>query len=387
MVPKHDKSEGRALRPPHLREAGGVRPGEAIGKEDDGEMSNHRMSNARAESVGLGNPPLISVIIPIYNVEQYLSECVHSVIRQTYQNLEIILVDDGSTDGSSILADKLGEEDSRIAVFHMPNGGPSVARNFGLTHSHGEWVSFIDSDDWVSPLFIQALYEAAVENDCKIAAVPGGHDFKDGSLCELTENFGSVALAVPLGSRDIQLLMLYQKLDTGPQWRLYARDVLGDDPFPIGLYYEDLASVYKFVHRAGTVALLDCRDLYAYRLRSTSLIRQAYRHVKGYSAVKIAEQLYADITEWYPDLATACSSRCFSVCRMVYGQVPIGKKASEQDIEDRRALWQVIVTNRNVVASDPDARRRERLAARIAQLGERPFATFCHLARSLGLMQ
>lgn len=101
--------------------------------------------------------------------------------------------------------------------------------------------------------------------------------------------------------------------------------------------------------------------------------------MKGYSAVTVAGQLYQDISSWYPDLAKAASSRCFSVCRMVFGQVPIGDGASEQDAEDRKALWEVLCRHRGVVAHDPEARLRERLAAHVARMERdrsRPSATW-----------
>ena len=97
------------------------------------------------------NLPLISVIIPVYNIMEYLPRCVHSVTAQTYQNLEILLVDDGSTDGSGELCDRLAKEDPRIKVFHKENGGSSSARNLGLRNARGECVGFVDSDDYVEP--------------------------------------------------------------------------------------------------------------------------------------------------------------------------------------------------------------------------------------------
>lgn len=331
--------------------------------------------------------PLVSVIVPVYNVEAYVRECVESLVEQTYPNLEIILVDDGATDSSGAICDELAAVHENVTCLHKENGGLSDARNYGLARSHGEWVSFVDSDDYVSPIWIEALTWTAFSRGCAIAAVSGGHDFNDGEEVLLCNDLGSISEPCVLPEFEVQKIMLYQQITTGAVWLLYRRDVLGEDPFPKGLYYEDLASTYKFVRRAGKVALVDCHELYAYRHRPTSIIRQSYRHVKGYSAVTIAGQLYEDISSWYPDLAKAASSRCFSVCRMVFGQVPSGVDATEEERTDRQALWQVIERHRNVVRRDPDARLRERLAAMIACAGEGPFSAFCALARRLGLMQ
>ena len=95
--------------------------------------------------------PLITVIVPVYNIKDYLPRCVHSITAQTYTRLEIILVDDGSTDGTGALCDSLAAEDERIRVFHKENGGSSSARNLALRHASGEYVGFVDSDDYLSP--------------------------------------------------------------------------------------------------------------------------------------------------------------------------------------------------------------------------------------------
>ena len=333
--------------------------------------------------------PLVSVIVPVYNVKDYLEECFFSIVGQTYSNLEIILVDDGSTDGSGELCDTLASQDARAVVFHKENGGLSDARNYGLRNARAEWISFIDSDDYVSPVFIEVLLNACLETGCEISAIPFGKPFKDGSACSFVESLGPVAPAKALPSPDVQRLMLYQALDTGAQWRLYANAPLGIDPFPNGLYYEDLASIYKILHKVDQVALVDCRELYAYRMRSNSIIRQEYKHIKGTSALKIADELYTNICNWYPDLAKAAASRCFSVCRMVFAQVSTSSMGGLSSVfaSDADSLWKVIARHRKAVLLDSSARYRERLAALFACMGRTPFSLFCRLCRKFGLMQ
>ena len=333
--------------------------------------------------------PLVSVIVPVYNVKDYLEECFFSIVGQTYSNLEIILVDDGSTDGSGELCDNLASQDARAVVFHKENGGLSDARNYGLRNAHAEWISFIDSDDYVSPVFIEVLLNACLETGCEISAIPFGKPFKDGSACSLVESLGPVAPAKALSSPDVQRLMLYQALDTGAPWRLYAKTLLGVDPFPRGLYFEDLASVYKIIHKVDRVAVVDCRELYAYRMRRNSIIRQEYKHIKGASALKIADELYTNICNWYPDLADAAASRCFSVCRMVFAQIPSphSSKTLVSTIQDEESLWAVLTRFRTTVLIDNAARKRERFAAAVACLGKRPFRCFCNCCRRLGKMR
>jgi glycosyltransferase involved in cell wall biosynthesis len=118
----------------------------------------------------LKNAPLVSVIVPVYNVMEYLQRCVESILSQTYNNLEVILVNDGSTDGSGELCDEFGRKDDRIRVIHQENAGVSAARNAGLDAALGEWIGFVDSDDWIEADMYKKLLVAAVESGKKIAA-------------------------------------------------------------------------------------------------------------------------------------------------------------------------------------------------------------------------
>ena len=118
--------------------------------------------------------PLISVIVPVYNILEYLPRCVESLCRQTYPNLEILLVDDGSTDGTGQLCDKLGEADARIRVFHKENGGSSSARNLGIAKAKGRYLGFVDSDDYVDSRMYELL-EAAIEK-YQVKAAQVGRD-------------------------------------------------------------------------------------------------------------------------------------------------------------------------------------------------------------------
>lgn len=332
---------------------------------------------------------LVSIIVPVYNVKDYLAECFGSICSQTYRNIEIILVDDGSTDGSGRLCDDLASEDERAQVVHKANGGLSDARNFGVRVARGEWISFVDSDDYISPVFIEVLLRAALDSNCLISAVPFGRQFRDGENAGLIGSYCDAPKAKILPSHDVQRLMLYQALDTGAPWRLYQRKVLDDNPFPHGMYYEDLASLYKIIRRVNYVALIDSNDLYAYRIRSSGIIRQKYSHIKTASALIIVDRLYRDISAWYPDLSIAAVSRCFSLCRMVYAQIPHG--CDRYDLacaeNDADALWDVLKRSCKVVALDSGARKRERIAASFAILGRPTFSIFCSISRKLGLMR
>jgi glycosyltransferase involved in cell wall biosynthesis len=138
--------------------------------------------------------PKISIIIPVYNVEKYLAECVDSVLAQTFTDFECILIDDGSLDRSPSICDEYAEKDCRIKVIHKKNGGVSSARNAGLDIAQGEWIVFIDSDDWVDERYLECLYGNAVKNDADVS-ICGVNFFKDGFIWRLNNDIYDVMLA------------------------------------------------------------------------------------------------------------------------------------------------------------------------------------------------
>ena len=137
---------------------------------------------------------LISIIIPIYNTEKFLDKCIESVVNQTYKKLEIILVDDGSTDNSGNMCDEWAERDARIKVFHKPNGGLMNAWKYGVLHSAGRYIGFIDSDDWVDENMYQRLLDVALENDSHLVVCGLSFNFKgEKTPCKMSIGCGHYA--------------------------------------------------------------------------------------------------------------------------------------------------------------------------------------------------
>ena len=124
--------------------------------------------------------PLISLVIPVYNVEKYLDKCMESVLAQTYDNYEVILVDDGSTDNSGKMCDEYAERDSRVTVYHQKNSGVSVARNVGIENAKGEFISFIDSDDWVDESYLEKLVNAQIKYNADLTICEYTNVYADG---------------------------------------------------------------------------------------------------------------------------------------------------------------------------------------------------------------
>lgn len=193
---------------------------------------------------------LVSIIIPVYNVERYLERCVHSVLNQTYTNLEVILVNDGSSDSSPAICDAFAKEDSRIRVIHQNNKGDGAARNAGLDIFQGEWVCFVDSDDWVEPNYVEVLVDIATKNNtllavCRMRRVldepaPIVQD-KSERLLNFRQSY--FYIFDNRFAKNLPGFSVYSAND-----KLFNRKLFATNRFTTYRYGEDAASVLTFVH-------------------------------------------------------------------------------------------------------------------------------------------
>ena len=297
-----------------------------------------------------------------------------SIDAQTYGNIEIIIVDDGSTDGSHAVCEDFAVRTARIVkILSQENAGLSAARNAGIRSCAGDYIVFVDSDDVLSHLYVEALVSAAIDSGCAMATIRRVKGFLDGHEPVLECDPERGRRYVVLGEVEYQKELLYQHAFNGTPWRIFKRGLIDDSYFPVGLYYEDLATTYKYVHRKGDVAVLESETLYGYRFRKGSIIRSGFSERKVDSAVAVTDELVRNIHEWYPSLDAAAASRQFSVCRLVYATLGSGH-------DDARArLWARIAAARRIVVDDPEARKREKAAAIAASLGQGSFGVFCRL--------
>lgn len=212
--------------------------------------------------------PLISLIVPVYNVAQYLAECAESIRRQDFNDFEVLLVDDGSTDGSASMCDDIAASDSRFRVIHQSNGGTSVARNAGIEASSGDYIAFMDSDDIVHPAYLSRLFQLISEYEADIAMVK----FAEGRQIDSSRMMLSGRSTELLSGIEALERTLYQDgLDTTPCCKLYRRSVFDHVRFVPGLLYEDLDLITKVLPMIGKVVVSD-DILYFYRHRKGSNI-------------------------------------------------------------------------------------------------------------------
>lgn len=209
---------------------------------------------------------LISIIVPVYNVEHYLRKCVDSICCQTYKNLEIVLVDDGSTDYSGSLCDEFAANDSRIKVIHKSNGGLSDARNAGMKLASGKWWMFVDSDDYLTLDTAETLLCAAVENHCEIAVCNMMRIYEEGEqepfYCPVTE------LTIWAGRQRFETLRQPSVCN-----KLFRADLFKGVYFPKGKFYEDTFVYHVLAYRASRIALTGLNGYY-YLSRRGSILGQ-----------------------------------------------------------------------------------------------------------------
>ena len=265
--------------------------------------------------------PLISVVVPIYNVEKYLKKCLDSILSQSYTNLEIILVDDGSPDNCGKICDEYRNKDSRIIVIHKKNGGLSSARNAGIDICKGEYLSFIDSDDFISPTYIEDLYSAINKYKVDIATFSWYREFYDETENLVKLDTSETTTSEELSVSEVLKLMFYQKIPSGVQHRLFIKRIFDDIRFPEGNLFEEMATVYRTYLAGGKKSTIVYGKEYAYRLRANSIVRMNFSE-KKMVCIPVSQRMYKDIVDYNSVLKNAVSSRLFSFNFQIFLQVP-----------------------------------------------------------------
>ena len=218
----------------------------------------------------------VSVIVPIYQVEKYLRKCIDSIINQTYKNLEIILVDDGSPDLCGKICDEYAEKDVRIKVIHKENGGLSDARNAGLDIACGDYIVFVDSDDYIAHDMIEKLYESLVNNDADMALCSFEYVDEDGNIIK-KEGFTSPIKNEVLSKKEMLCKLLENK-----HWyysiacnKLYKNNLMQDIRFPKEKIHEDEFIAHKSIGMCETISCIQ-EPLYFYVQRDNSIMGKGY---------------------------------------------------------------------------------------------------------------
>ena len=245
----------------------------------------------------MNREPLLSVIVPVYNVEEYLARCVDSILAQTYQNLEVILVDDGAGDRSGAICDAFAARDSRVRVIHKENGGLSSARNAGLEAAGGEYIGFVDSDDWITEDAYANLLNLAEKYRVKL--VCGGRYDVSGKTGEKTVGLCPSKEEVISSEELVGRIFLWDGCDSSACDKLYHRSLLEHFRYPEGKVCEDVPVTYKIILQTDRVVLSD-RPFYHYYHRPGSISTTKAITEKTFHFSQHTEEIYPYIREHHP---------------------------------------------------------------------------------------
>lgn len=306
---------------------------------------------------------MVSVIIPVYNVQDYLVRCIESVLCQSYKELEIILVDDGSTDQSGAVCDDYAEHDSRIRVIHKSNGGLSDARNAGLDVMTGDYVTFIDADDYVHPCFVELLLRAINDSGSQIA-VCRWQELCEGSTHKPVDT-SLIALQTFTQEEAIKSIFYQKELTHSACSRIFKATIFDNLRFPTGVLYEDLATIYPIMKKVDTVALID-PPMYYYVHRKGSIINtmtlqrtQVLEHLEA-----LEKQVEEESPQYLPAVRSRHMSACFNMLRLMPANDP-------QWQPTKKRCWEYIKSTRIMCLKDNNVRDKNKIACLISFLGLR----------------
>lgn len=271
---------------------------------------------------------LVSVIVPVYNVEKYVRRCVHSILAQTYSKLEVLLIDDGSQDQSGMICEEYPIKDSRVRVIHQENGGLSSARNTGIEEAKGEYLAFVDSDDFIAKNFVERLLKACKETGSEIAqcrweCVTGDSLTKQSQLEETSRVYSGYETLEQMYEADGAYYIV--------AWnKLYFAKLFADIRYPIGRIHEDEATTYRLLEKAEKVVVLDT-SLYGYFTSDASITRNQFKLQRLDWEIAVRERLAYFQDKGYDSLLLPTIKAYLDGCTMLYFQCKKFVQGSENE--------------------------------------------------------
>lgn len=305
------------------------------------------------------NDPLISIIVPVYNISGYIEKCILSIITQTYKKIEIILVDDGSTDKSSDICEDYAKKDARIKVIHKKNGGLSDARNFGIKYSSGRYISLIDGDDYVEETYIERQYEAIKKYDADMSITSHRVIYPKKQIDKST---GEVYSSVP---EEVLRRILYDDgIDLSAWGKMYSAKLFKTIEYPKGRLFEDSATTYKLVDSCNRIAI-DSTPTYNYIMRPNSIVNNSFSENKM-DLITSTKEMTDYIRKKYPELNQGCDRRMMYAYLSTLTQLA---RSKTKDKKNEYKLMTYIKENRTKVLKDKKLPKRDRVALRCTFFG------------------
>ena len=286
----------------------------------------------------------ISVIVPVYNVEAYLERCVESILQQTYTHFELILINDGSTDSSGQICDHLASQYENIKVYHIENAGVSNARNMGIQLATGSWVTFIDSDDFVTQDYLATLASAVEWVNVGFAIAPL-HHIKNGIVTDLPSHSGKTELWST--EETMKELLMTTRTSFFPVAKLFKRDLLADEKFNTNYHLaEDALFLTELLLKTRCSCVFIDKPVYYYDHREGSATTSVNRHV--FDTIEVYQQIIAQVSQAFPNLKYELINReCWSYIT-VYDKIIFTSREEYQKekaelrnwiVQHRREIW------------------------------------------------
>lgn len=324
-----------------------------------------------AEAVGGG--PLVSVVVPVYNVEGFLDRCVESIAAQTLEDLEIILVDDGSTDGSGALCDIWAERDPRITVLHKANGGLSDARNAGAAVARAPYVGFVDSDDYLDAVMYEVLYENLRREGADLAICGVCDCYADHDEVPSEEYYSIMAPEEVLSD-----IFLNKTLMVGVPPRLYPAWLVREVPSPVGKAHEDAFIVVDLLERTRRV-VVDTRPLYFYCHNEGTITSSSYGPA-SLDNIEAWERNRSKVERIYPAILPDVLFRCYWAYFAALDDMMVAPKGAVDPADERRVVAYLRSHFRDIMGhAHVSARRKASLCA--LMLGRRWYRALVRLQR------
>ena len=316
--------------------------------------------------------PLISVIIPVYNVEKYLDRCMESVINQTYKNIEIILINDGSTDNSGELCKKWQKLDKRVKLFEQENQGQSKTRNTGIIKSIGTYITFIDSDDYISKNYVQKLYTMIQKSNADISVT--SHNIMYPKKTIINKNSDQEEI---LDAKKATEKMLYGKIDVSIWGKLYHKKCFNNTKYPENKSYEDVA-ITPIIFAQSSSIIVSPEITYYYVINKNS-VTTTKNYQKKIEHIEMTERMSTKIIDIFPDLKPAAMRRNMYARLSVLSQFAAMKKVPKKYTAD---IISYIRKNSNKVLSDKNISKRDRLGIYCAKCGYGFYKAIWNLLKS-----
>ena len=289
----------------------------------------------------------ISVIVPVYNVEAYLERCVESILQQTYANFELILINDGSTDSSGVICDNLASQHENIKVHHLENAGVSNARNTGIKLATGAWITFIDSDDFVTKDYLEILIGAVDDEGSVGFTIAPLHHIKNGIVTDLPPHSGRKE--VWSTEETMKELLMTTRTSFFPVAKLFKRDLIADERFDTDYHLaEDALFLTELLLKTRCSSVFIDKPIYYYDHREGSATTSVNQHV--FDTIEVYKHIIAKVSQAFPDLKPELKNRERWSYITVYDKIIFTSSKQYQKEKAKLRTW--IVQHRHEIWKD-----------------------------------